>query len=94
MCRWPNGDVSFVFARNKEEATIALDEFDNAELATLSKLDSFMLDFRLGDDGDLVLHGFGEECQSEIFARAYPILVKTTRVLDLSCSAASPGNVL
>jgi len=76
MCRWPNGDVSFVSARNKEDATIALDEFDNAELATLSKLDSFMLDFRLGDDGDLVLQGLGEECQSEIMERAYPVLAK------------------
>lgn len=76
MCRWPNGDVSFVSARNKEDATIALDEFDNAELATLSKLDSFMLDFRLGDDGDLVLQSFGEECQSEIMERAYPVLAK------------------
>jgi hypothetical protein len=76
MCRWPNGDVSFVLARNKEDATIALDEFDNAELATISKLDNFMLDFRLADDGELVLQGFGEECHSEIMERAYPVVAK------------------
>ena len=35
MCRWPNGDVSFVSTRNKEDAVIMLDEWDNAELAEL-----------------------------------------------------------
>jgi len=31
MCRWPNGDFSFVSARNKSKAIEALDEIDNAE---------------------------------------------------------------
>jgi len=76
MCRWPNGDISFVCARNKEDAIVALDEFDNAELASLCRLDSFMLDFRLADDGELVLRGFGEECHNEIMDRGYPVLAK------------------
>jgi hypothetical protein len=74
MCRWPNGDVSFVFARNKEDAIITLDEFDNAELAKLVQIGSFMLDFRLTDDGELVFQGFGEDCQAEIMQRAYPVV--------------------
>lgn len=74
MCRWPNGDVSFVSARNKEDAIVALDEFDNAELAKLFQIGNFMLDFRLVDTGELVFEGFGEECETEIVERAYPIL--------------------
>lgn len=30
MCRWLNGDLSFVHAPSKEGAIIALDEWDNA----------------------------------------------------------------
>jgi hypothetical protein len=74
MCRWPNGDVSFVSAPNKEDAIIALDEFDNAEIATLLKIDNFMLDFRLADDGELVFQGFGDECRAEIMEHAYPVV--------------------
>jgi hypothetical protein len=76
MCRWPNGDVSFVSARNKEDAIIALDEFDNAELAALFKINNFMLDFRLADNGELVFQGSGDECHAEIVDRAYPLVAK------------------
>jgi hypothetical protein len=76
MCRWPNGDVSFVSARNREEAIIALDEFDNAELAELRQIRDFMVDFRLADGGKLELQGFGESCQDEIWNQAYPVLAK------------------
>ena len=76
LCRWPNGDVSFVSARNKEDAIEALDEFDNAELAKLFQIGNFMLDFRLAETGELVFEGFGEECETEIVARAYPLLAK------------------
>jgi hypothetical protein len=46
MCRWPNGDLSFVFGHNKEDAIIMLDEWDNAELAELRQIrsrDTWML---------------------------------------------------
>src|SRR5689334_712590 len=42
MCRWPNGDLSFVHAPSKEEAIIALDEWDNAELAEITRVSDFM----------------------------------------------------
>jgi hypothetical protein len=74
MCRWPNGDLYFLSARNKEDAVIMLDEFDNAELAELRQIRDFMVDFLLTDDGKLELQSFGEERQSEIWDRAYPNL--------------------
>ena len=76
MCRWPNGDLSFVSARNREDAIIALDELDNAELAELRQVRDFMVDFRLADSGELELQGFGEGCQGEIWDRAYPVLAQ------------------
>jgi hypothetical protein len=53
MRRWPNGDVSFVSARNREDAIIALDELDNAELAELRQVNDFIVDFRLADGGSV-----------------------------------------
>ncbi len=38
LCRWPNGDVSVLMARNKTDAIIQLDEFDNADYAEISRL--------------------------------------------------------
>jgi hypothetical protein len=73
MCRWPNGDVSFVSARNREDAIIALDEC-NAELAELRQFRDFMVYFRLAESGELELQGFGESCQEQIWDRAYPVL--------------------
>jgi hypothetical protein len=74
--RWPNGDVSFVSARNREDAIIALDEWDNAELAELRQIRDFMVDFRLANSGGLELQGFGESCQEEIGNHAYPVLTR------------------
>ena len=68
MCRWMNGDVSFVSARTKEDAIVMLDEWDNAEGAEISQIRDFMVDFRLNDEGDLELAEFGESCR-ERFSR-------------------------
>lgn len=76
MCRWPNGDVSFVFARNREDAIIGLDELDNAELAELRQVRDFVVDFRLTDSGELEFQGFGESCEEEVWNRAYPLLAR------------------
>ena len=77
MCRWPNGDLSFVSARNREDAIIMLDEWDNAELAELRQIQDFMVDFRLTDDGDLNFQAFGESVLNDIWERAYPVLAQT-----------------
>ena len=69
MCRWMNGDVSFVSARTREDAIIMLDEWDNAEGAEISPTRDFMVDFRLNDAGDLELAEFGESCQDPFSRR-------------------------
>ena len=60
LCRWPNGAVSIVQARNKTEAIIRLDEFDNAETSEISKLDELLVNFDLDDEGSLQLNQIGE----------------------------------
>jgi hypothetical protein len=72
LCRWPNSDVSVVQARNKTEAIIRLDEFENAEGAQISRLSDFLVDFHLGDDGRLEFGTFGEATEDEIMETAYP----------------------
>ncbi len=76
MCRWLNGDVSFVSARTKEDAIVMLDEWDNAEGAEISQIRDFMVDFRLNDEGDLELAEFGESCRDAILEKAYPRLLE------------------
>lgn len=43
-CEWPNGDVSFVLARDVDDAILRLDEFGDAERPMLTKLSEFMID--------------------------------------------------
>src|SRR5205809_1052564 len=76
MCRWMNGDLSFVSARTKEDAIGMLDEWDNAEGAEISQIRDFMVDFRLNDEGDLELVKSGERCRDAILEKAYPRLLK------------------
>ena len=78
MCRWMNGDVSFVSARTKDDAIVMLDEWDNAEGAEISQIRDFMVDFRLNDEGDLELAEFGESCRDTILEKAYPRLLEAT----------------
>lgn len=77
LCRWPNGDVSIVAARNKDDAIYELDEFDNADHAQISQLKEFLVDFRLSDQGDLQLNQFGEGTYHQIMTKAFPELEKT-----------------
>lgn len=76
MCRWPNGDLSFVSAEKEEDAIVMLDEWDNAEVAELTQVQNFMVDFRLTDGGELELQAFGEQSQNDIWDRAYPVLAQ------------------
>jgi hypothetical protein len=86
MCRWMNGDVSFVSARTKEDAIIMLDEWDNAEGAEISQIRDFMVDFRLNDEGELELAEFGESCRDSILQKAYPRLLKATSTAPMTPS--------
>jgi hypothetical protein len=76
MCRWPNGDFSFVSARDKSKAIEALDEIGNAEGCLLSVVEDFMVHFRLEEDGSFEHEGFGEVTENTIW-KEYPILDET-----------------
>ena len=77
LCRWPNGDVTLLNARDETEAIILLDEFDDAEFAELHRVDSLMVDLRLGDDGQFELCDLGESTRAEIMETAFPELSAT-----------------
>jgi hypothetical protein len=74
LCRWPNGEFSIVNARTKDDAIVLLDEWGNAELATLTRLTDCMFDFRLGDDGRIELANIGESTEERIMEACYPKL--------------------
>ena len=73
ICRWPNGNFSFVFARSKLEAVHTLDEMGNAEGCPVRMAKEFMVHFRLTDDGHFEFKEFGEGTDYEI-SKEYPLL--------------------
>src|SRR6516162_903504 len=74
MCRWENGDCSFVAAPSKDAAIQYLDEIANAEGSELTAVRDFMVHFELTDKGKLQFQSFGELAESAIFEKAYPLL--------------------
>lgn len=82
LCRWPDGTCSIVEAKNKTDANIKLDEFDNVDHADLFQLREFLIDLKLTDNGFLEVNsdfadgGFGEETIDQILEDAYPELNK------------------
>ena len=76
LCRWPNGDCSFVQAATKGEAIELLDEIANAEGCPLTSVQDFMVHFHLTDSGELVFEEFGEITEDALFDTSYPVLAK------------------
>ncbi len=76
LCRWPNGDCSIVSATSKREAIIRLDEWGGAHPSQIYPLESFKCDFGLTDEGELVLHEFGEATREFILETCYPELAE------------------
>jgi hypothetical protein len=74
LCRWPNGEFSIVNAATKEDAIVLLDEWGNAEQASLKRMPDCMFDFRLGDDGEIELADIGEAAYDFIMGTCYPEL--------------------
>jgi len=72
MCRWRNGDPSFVFAADDDDAIVQLDEWGNADHAELTRIKHFMVDLALSEEGDLKLQQFGEYLDEIIWTRAFP----------------------
>ena len=66
MCRWENGEVSFVSAKSKKDACFLLDEFAAVEPDDPHPVNDFMLSFKLKDDGALEVSEIGENTQ-ELF---------------------------
>jgi hypothetical protein len=88
LCRWPNGDFSIVKAASKREALVELDEWAGAEADWLVPLETFMVDFRLDDEGHLELNEFGEETNNFIREHCYPEL---EAVLASAAIKSDPG---
>ena len=74
LCRWQNGDCSFVQAANKGEAIEILDEIGNAEGCPLTPVHDFMVHFRLSDAGELEFEEFGEVTKDVLLEGSYPVL--------------------
>ena len=74
LCRWFNGDCSVVWARNKEDAIVELDQVANPEGCPITQVRTFQVHFALTDRGGLVLERFGEGTKEEIISFAYPLL--------------------
>jgi hypothetical protein len=74
LCRWPNGEFSLVKADDRKDAVVQLDEWAGAEPAWLAPVDTFMVDFRLNDRGEIELAEFGEQTAEFIWETCYPEL--------------------
>ncbi len=74
LCGWPNGDFSIVGASRKREAILALDEWAGAHPSHVHASDSFKVEFRLTDEGEVELTAFGEETADLIWVACYPEL--------------------
>lgn len=83
LCRWPNGEFSIVNAKTKGDAIVMLDEWGNAEQASLTRITDCMLDFRLDDDGQIELADIGESTRSPIMEVCYPELNKAFSSAEL-----------
>jgi hypothetical protein len=82
LCRWPNGEFSVVSARTKSDAIELLDEWGNAEQASLTRMPDCMFDFRLDDEGHIVLADIGEATHDHILRTCYPELEKTLQTAE------------
>src|SRR5215472_2196814 len=74
LCRWPNGDFSVVNAATKGEAIELLDEWGNAEEATVRRMGNCMFDFQLSDSGEIELAALGDATREFIMETCYPEL--------------------
>jgi hypothetical protein len=78
LCRWPNGEFSIVSAATKDDAIVLLDEWGNAEQASLKRMADCMFDFRLRDDGEIELADIGGATQDFIMQTCYPVLANAS----------------
>jgi hypothetical protein len=89
LCRWPNGEFSIVSARTKDDAIALLDEWGNAEQASLTRMSDCMFDFRLREDGQTELAGIGEATEEYIMETCSPELQKALNATEGTDSEGS-----
>src|SRR5438132_14408370 len=77
MCRWENGEVSFVSARSKRDACLLPDEFAAVEPEDLHEVQDLMLGFALSDDGEVLLSDLGEGTRELFEEKIYPVLYQS-----------------
>jgi hypothetical protein len=82
LCRWPNGDFSIVNASTKADAIELLDEWGNAEQASVRRINDCMFDFRLSDDGEIELAAIGEATEELIMEMCYVELREALAVAE------------
>src|ERR1043166_7831096 len=78
ICRWQNGDLSIVGARDQEDAISILDELADATDAELFETKDLLINFELDHNGNLELEQFGEGLNGLIWQKAYPLLFHAT----------------
>jgi hypothetical protein len=83
LYRWPDGDVSLVYANSPVEALVQLDEFGEAATQGLVKFDQFLANFKLNDRGAIVLDRFSEAVGPEFWTRSYPRLAEVFAELGM-----------
>ena len=74
ICRWQNGDLSIVGARDREDAISILDELADATEAELFETKDLLIHFNLDHNGQLELQEFGEGRRSNL-AKGLPVTV-------------------
>ncbi len=82
FCRWPNGDLSIVGARDHEDAVVILDELGDATEADLFESQTLLIDLRLNDQGHLEFNRFGDRLYYEVMEQAYPLIWKAAMESD------------
>ena len=99
LCRWPNGDFSVVKANTRREAMIELDEWAGADPAWLIPIGTWMVDFRLNDQGEIELAEFGEETADFVWDCCYPELEAVLSSVDITpdgrdrCNLRAAGKI-
>ena len=83
LYRWPDGDVSLVYADSPVEALVQLDEVGEAGTEGLVKFDQFLANFKLNDRGAIVLDRFSEAVGPEFWTRSYPLLAEAFAKLGM-----------
>jgi hypothetical protein len=93
LCRWPNGDFSVVKADTRRDALIELDEWAGADPAWLIPISTWMVDFRLNDQGEIELAEFGEETTDLVWDRCYPELESVLSRIEVTSNSGDRCNL-